>query len=240
MSPLNLSVTARYAAMSDVSVPRYIEEVYWWAYVRPWAVRLLDRSWLINLYLCGQYKRLYDAVLREFGSAVGGKTLQISCCYGELPPRLLERISRRGGMLDIVDILPIQLENLKRKLPNGAPIRFHCMNAAALAFSDASYDRVLLFFLLHEEPQEYREKTVREALRVLKPGGEIIIVDYGVPRAWHPLRYLLLPFLGWLEPTAKIMWSRELRDILPELFSERSWRKVSYFGGLYQVLVGGR
>ncbi len=222
---------------AGAAIPGYLEEVYWWAYVRPSAVRFFDRPWLINLILFGKYRTLRDQVLKEFGSAVSGKTLQISCCYGELTPRLFERVTRGSGVLDVIDVLPIQLENLKRKLPQGAPAALHQMDAAALEFPDASYDQVLIFFLLHEEPQQYREKTVREALRILKPGGKIIIADYGVPSRFHPLRYLLLPFLGWLEPTAKEMWNRELADILPNEIRGRVWRKTSYFGGLYQMLV---
>lgn len=218
------------------AIPRYLEDVYWWAYVRPTAVRLLDRTWLVNLYLCGQYNRLCDAVLQEFVPAVG-KTLQVSCCYGNLTPRLFEHMSERIGTLDVVDVLPVQIENLKRKLPSKAAAALHIMDAAALRFPDDSFEQVLLFFLLHEQPQEYRERTVREALRVLKPGGTIIIVDYGTPSLWHPLRYLLVPFFGWLEPTAKNLWRRELADILPIEMAGRPWRKTSYFGGLYQVLV---
>ena len=222
---------------AGVAIPAYLETNYWWAYVRPRAVRLLDRPWLINLYLFGKYRTLRDEVLREFGPAIPGRTLQISCCYGELTPRLIQRVRRGGGTLDVIDVLPVQLVNLGRKLQQGISATLHQMDAAALDFPDASFDQVLLFFLLHEEPQEYREKTIREALRVLKPGGKIVIADYGAPSAWHPLRYLLLPLLGLIEPTAREMWSRELAAILPNEMHGRTWRKVSYLGGLYQMLV---
>ncbi|QQG37921.1 MAG: class I SAM-dependent methyltransferase [Candidatus Kaiserbacteria bacterium] len=217
--------------------PHYLEEVYWWAYVRPLAVRFWDRPWLINLILFGKYGTLRDRVLEEFGPVISGKTLQISCCYGELTPRLSARVQKGGGSLDVIDILPIQLENVKRKLSRDAAVQTFRMDAASLDFPTASYDQVLVFFLLHEEPQEYREKTMREALRILKPGGKIVIADYGVPRAWHPLRYILLPFLGFLEPTAWDLWRQELKDVLPHEMAGRSWRKTSYFGGLYQMLV---
>lgn len=218
-------------------VPPYLEDVYWWAYVRPWAVRLLDRPWLINLYLYGWYRKLKEATLEEFGASIPGRTLQVSCCYGELTPSLAARIMQSGGKLDVIDILPIQLGNLRRKLPEGSPVTMHTMDAASLDFPPHTFDRVLLFFLLHEEPQEYREATLREALRVLKPGGTAIIVDYGVPSAWHPLRYVLLPFLGWLEPTASDLWKRELRNVLPREMAGRRWMRTPYFGGLYQMLV---
>jgi len=223
--------------LAGAVIPVYLKKHYWWAYVRPWAVRFWDRPWLINLILFGKYTTLRDQVLREFGHSISGKTLQMSCCYGELTPRLFEHVKKGGGALDIVDVLPVQLENVKRKLPHDAAARILPMDAASLNFSDASYDQVLLFFLLHEEPQEYRERTMREALRVLKPGGKIIIADYGAPSRFHPLRYLLLPLLGFIEPTARDLWNRELTDLLKDEMAGRSWRKTSYFGGLYQMLV---
>lgn len=221
----------------SATIPEYLEDVYWWAYVRPLSVRLLDRPWLINLYLFGWYRKLKDATFAEFGHSLRGRTLQISCCYGELTPTLAARVAQSGGTLDVVDILPIQLENLARKLPQQAPVRLLMMDAAALDLPTAYYDRVLLFFLLHEQPQEYREATLREALRVLKPGGTIIIADYGAPSPWHPLRYTLLPFLRWLEPNARDLWQKELSEVLPQQMAGRAWRKESYFGGLYQMLT---
>ena len=148
-------------AETAIKIPAYLEDTYWWAYVRPTAVRFLDRPWLINLYLFGKYRRLRDEVLKEFGCAISGKTLQISCCYGELTPRLLECVIRGGGTLDVIDVLPIQLENLNSKLPRKTLATLHRMDAASLAFPDAAFGQVLLFFLLHEEPPEYLEKTNR-------------------------------------------------------------------------------
>lgn len=200
-------------------------------------MRFWDRAGLINLILFGKYAALRNAVLEEFGSVVPGRSLQISCCYGALTPRLAERVKRGGGELTVIDVLPVQLENLQGKLSPAASVRTLCMNAAELDLPDASFDHVLVFFLLHEQPQDYRERTMREALRVLKPSGKIIVADYGRPSRWNPLRYLLLPFLGLVEPSARALWRCELADILPRQFGTLSWSKTSYFGGLYQVLV---
>ncbi len=221
----------------EASIPTYLKERYWWAYLRPSAVRFWDRPWLVNSILFGKYGTLRDAVLDELGVALPGRTLQVSCCYGELTPRLFERVKKGAGELDVIDVAPIQLENAKRKLPHDPSIRLLNMDAASLGLPDASYDRVVLFFLLHEQPQEYREKTMREALRVLKPDGTIIIADYGVSSRLHPLRFLLLPFLGIIEPTARALWARELPDILSREMAGRKWRMKRYFGGLYQVLA---
>ena len=217
-------------------VPSYLEEHYWWAYVRPWSTGLLDRQWLINIALCGYYERLVGATLEEFGSDLSGKTLQISCCYGDLTPQLGERIAKVGGELDVIDILPVQLENLRHKL-RGEHARLFQMDSSALAFPDGTYDRALIYFLLHEQPQEVREKTAAEAFRVLKPGGKLVIVDYGKPSARHPLRYLLLPLLGVVEPFAIPLWNHELSEVLPHQLGHHACVKQSYFGELYQAVV---
>ena len=44
-------------------IPRYLQDVYWWAYVHPNAVRVFERQWLVNAILWGNYARLRDAAL---------------------------------------------------------------------------------------------------------------------------------------------------------------------------------
>ena len=41
-------------------IPRYLESVYWWAYVHPRAVDVFEREWLVNAILFGHYARLRD------------------------------------------------------------------------------------------------------------------------------------------------------------------------------------
>ena len=138
--------------------------------------------------------------------------------------------------MDVVDVLAVQLRNLRGKLPKNAPVRLLAMDATALELPDASYENCLVFFLLHEQPRLWREHTLREVLRVVKPGGKIVIVDYARPRWWHPLRYLWRPLLAKLEPFALDLWSEEIAVWLPRSSAVRS-RKQLFFGGLYQMLV---
>jgi ubiquinone/menaquinone biosynthesis C-methylase UbiE len=217
--------------------PDYLDTFYWWAYVEPRAVRFFERDWLINLILCGNYKKLCNAALSAFGDKLPGRTLQMTCCYGDLTPHLAERVAAGQGTLDVIDIMPVQLDNLARKLTPEAPATLHRMDSRAMDFADGEFDRVLLFFLLHEQPQNSRERSLQEALRVLKPGGKLVIVDYGRPKRWHPLRYLLLPFLRFLEPFAVPLWREELTSLLARHFRGCVWHKTAYFGGLYQEIT---
>jgi ubiquinone/menaquinone biosynthesis C-methylase UbiE len=219
----------------NIRIPYYLTTHYWWAYVHPRAVWFFERQWLVNLILWGNYKRLRNAAIAELGDVLPGCTLQVACAYGDLTSKLVGRIAD-GGRIDIVDVLPMQLENLRRKLPSRAPARLLAMDSADLNLPDASYDRALLFFLLHEQPISHRERTLSEVFRVVRPGGKIVIVDYALPRWWHPLRYLWRPLLAALEPFALDLWRHEIAHWLPAT-ARTGWRKQSFFGGLYQKIV---
>lgn len=217
-------------------IPDYLNAHYWWAYIHPRAVQIFERQWLVNLILWGNYARLRDAALAELGETLPGTTLQVACVYGDLTNRLIERARTGGGAIDVVDILPIQLSNLRRKLPAGAPARLLKMDSATLKLPDARYDRALIFFLLHEQPRSWRDKTLREVLRVVKPGGKIVIIDYARPRWWHPLRYLFPILLARLEPFALDLWREDIASWLPQVGAQ-SLRRRRFFGGLYQMVT---
>lgn len=217
-------------------IPKYLEQVYWWAYVHPKAVHVFEREWLVNLILFGNYGRLRDAALAELGETVTGQTLQVACVYGNLTPRLARRLAP-GASLDVVDILPVQLKNLAAKLPVDDRIVLLQGDSSSLACPDACYDQVLLFFLLHEQPEAVRRATLAQALRVVRPGGKIVIVDYHLPRPWHPLRLLMTGVFRKLEPYAMDLWEHEVQDFLPSDVRPASITKQTYYGGLYQKLV---
>ena len=141
------------------------------------------------------------------------------------------------GRLDVVDVLPIQLDNLARKLPRDAPVELVHGDSAALPAPSASYDRALLFFLLHEQPEEVRRKTIAEALRVVKPGGRLVIVDYHRPSLFNPLYWPMVGVLRTLEPFALDLWRHEIVEWFPEGSRVSSLVKKTSFGGLYQLLT---
>ena len=219
------------------TTPRYLETVYWWAYVHPRSIWVFERQWLVNAILFGNYARLRDGALNALGKRLPGLTLQIACAYGDFTNRLGQRVPAGEGRLDVVDVIPAQIMNLRDKLSAEVPARTLLMDSADLDLPDARYDRAVLFFLLHEQPEAWRRKTLAEALRVVRPGGRIVIIEYAKPRWWHPLRCLLRPVLSRLEPFALDLWRAEITTFLPPSATFRAIRRRTFFGGLYQEVV---
>lgn len=231
----------------DRVVPRYLVQTYWWAYGHPLAVRVFERQWLVNLILWGNFRRLRDAAIAALGGRLRGRTLQISCVYGDLTRRIAARLAR-GAQLHVIDVLHIQLDNLARKLPrrllerrgpNGRDppaVELFQADSSAFDFHAASYDRALLFFLLHEQPAEVRRRTLAEALRIVKPGGRIVIVDYHRPHRLNPLYWMMAGVFRALEPYALDLWRDEIASWLPAGSRPIVVQKRTFFGGLYQLM----
>jgi ubiquinone/menaquinone biosynthesis C-methylase UbiE len=223
-------------SLFQIAIPRYLEETYWWAYVHPKAVTIFEKQWIVNLILLGNFARLRDAALDELGQEIDGRILQIACVYGDFSVKLAERLTRNSS-LDIVDVLPVQLENARRKIPKTASVQILQRDSARLNFPDACYDKTILFFLLHEMPLATREKTLREAYRVLKPGGKLVITEYHQPARLNPLRYLYPLMFKLLEPFALETWNVNFSEWFQKEFDPANIEKETFFGGLYQKMV---
>ncbi len=223
-------------SFQSAAVPAYLEQAYWWAYMHPNGVQLFERDWLVSAILFGNYGRLREAALDALGVPVAGHILQLACVYGNLTNRLLARLEA-SARLDVVDVLPIQLQNLAAKLPADPRVTLLHGDSSRLACADARYDQVLLYFLLHEQPGNVRCATLAEALRVVKPGGRVVIVDYHRPARWHPVRPVLRLVFRHLEPYAMDLWREDLLAFMPTAVPRAVLQHRTFFGGLYQMLV---
>ena len=224
-------------SLSTPSIPGYLEETYWWAYLRPRAIWMFEREWLVNLILWGNMARLTQAVINEMDCGHGDAVLQVACVYGDFSNLLATHLQLNSSRLSLVDIAPIQLNNARSKLSHHSNVDLHHQDSSALHFADGCFARTVVFFLLHEQPEDVRRKTITEAIRVTRPGGKLVFVDYHGPKRSNPLRYMMKPVLHWLEPFALDLWRTELPDYLPKDIPPERIRSQFYCGGLYQKIV---
>lgn len=224
-------------ATARTGPPAYLLERYWWAYAHPNSVRVFEREWLIDAILFGNYNRLRRATVEALGPDYSGRTLQVACAYGSFTPELAQRVGAADGSLDVVDALPVQIANVRRKAAAHPCVRATLMDSATLDFPAGGFDRAVMFMLLHEQPEEWRRRSIAEAARVLRPGGRLVVTDYARPDWRHPLRYLLPPMLALLEPFALALWQRPIDSFFAGTPLRLAAARRTFFGGLYQLVV---
>ena len=228
---------ATVVAKTPPPIPDYLQDTYWWAYVHPKSVWVFEREWLVNLILWGNMNRLTCAVLDELDLQPNSSVLQVACVYGDFSNRLASHLGQSQSSLSIVDIAPVQIDNIKKKVAVHDNISVHQQDSTCMSFPNDSFDETVVFFLLHEQPEEARRKTVAEAIRVTRPGGRVIFVDYHGPKRSNPMRYVMKPVLALLEPFAMDLWRDELPAFMPAEINPEQISSDFYFGGLYQKVV---
>ena len=219
------------------SIPDYLQDTYWWAYVHPKSVWVFEREWLVNLILWGNMNKLTCAVLDELNLQSDSSVLQVACVYGDFSNRLASHLGQTQSRLSVVDVAPIQIDNIKKKVAAHSNVSIHLQDSTCMSFPSDNFDETVVFFLLHEQPEEARRKTITEAIRVTRPGGRIIFVDYHGPNRSNPMRYVMKPILALLEPFAMDLWREELPAFMPAGINPDQISSSFYFSGLYQKVV---
>jgi len=222
------------AADSPVAIPDYLRRTYGWAYLDPRTLRLLDHELVVDAILWGNYRRLVRAACAEFRP--GEQVLQAASVYGSQPAKLADRLGPTGR-LEVIDVSPLQVEHLRRKLASRANVSVRLADASAPG--SQARDAVCCFFLLHEMPDSYKRRVVGALLACVKPGGRAVFVDYAAPRWYHPLRGVMMLVNRFLEPYAASLWRHPIAGFADEAACFR-WRERRLFLGLYQVVVAER
>ena len=215
-------------------IPAYLRETYHWAYLSRLGRTVFDRPFMVSAILWGNARRLMDEAAAEFGP--GGRVLQTACVYGDFSVRLAEQVGPEGR-LEVIDVAPMQVANCRRKLAAYPQVKLRVADTAS--HEGEGYDGVCCFFLLHEVPEDYKQRIVDRVLDSLRPGGKAVFVDYHAPRHWHPLRGFMALVFRLLEPFALMLWRREIASYATRA-TDYNWRKHTYFGGLYQKTVAVR
>jgi ubiquinone/menaquinone biosynthesis C-methylase UbiE len=110
---------------------------------------------------------------------------------------------------------PRILEQARRKAASaGQDVAFDEGMSYALPYEDASFDRVVSSLFFHHLVLADKERTIGEIARVLRPGGELHVADWGEPRsAWQKAGAVAIRRFDGDAPTRDNLAGR-----LPELF----------------------
>jgi len=124
---------------------------------------------------------LFKSQLIASANLAGLDTLDLGCGTGTLTlmPRRTNPEAKVVGLDADAEILVRARAKAARI---GLAIPWVQGHADRLPHPEASFDRVLICLVLHHLDPETRYRSLREALRVLRPGGEVHIADFGPPR----------------------------------------------------------
>lgn len=137
---------------------------------------------LLFLLTRGRDHAYRKEVLDLAGVATGHHVLDVGCGTGT---QTIEAVRRTGpdGSVVGVDVSPKMLAAARRKVErHGLSITLQQADAAALPFDDSRFDIVTITTVLHMVPCRRHQLCLREAARVLKCGGRLLVIDYaGAP-----------------------------------------------------------
>lgn len=161
----------------------------------------------ITLPISGLRKRVVDVASPKKGSRI----LDVATGTGGQA----FAFARRGHDVVGVDLTGAMLEVAERKNKYG--VKFKVADATRLQFRKNSFDVSCVSFALHDMPLSVREKVLREMVRVTKPKGTIMIVDYALPRN-AIARFLVYHFVSLYERFYYLEFIRsDLKVLLEEL-----------------------
>lgn len=130
---------------------------------------------VLELNFVAQKQLIKETIGKNSGNK---KVLDIGCGTGAFA-RLFDKNNYCG-----IDIFPEYIKYAKKNTSHN----FEVMDAISLKFPDAHFDRALIMAVLHHLNDEDSAKVIREAKRVLKPNGQILIVeDAKIPRLENAL-----------------------------------------------------
>ena len=131
----------------------------------------LAERWLVNNPARALVQRFHEVpLLRRLGGIVeSGQVLEVGCGRGVGLPLLLTQF--KALQVIGIDIDPEQVRRAKNGLRDRYKERIdlHVASVERLPFSDARFDAVFDFGILHHVPAW--QSAVAEIARVLKPGG---------------------------------------------------------------------
>ena len=156
------------------------------------------------------------------------RVLDLGCGTGTLTVMVKRR--QPGAEIVGIDPDPEMLDRARSKAGRaGVEIAFDQGFASGLPYLDGSFDRVLASMMTHHLAPDAKRQAFTEVLRVLRPGGQFHLVDFGPPRS-SAMR-LLAAIMSRLEETEDNFAGR-----LPGLLAEVGFQGVRETGSVTTLL----
>ena len=159
-----------------------------------------------DLMSVGVHRLWKDKLVQYMDPQTGYKVIDIAGGSGDISLRILKQMAKRSrhiGELWITDINDQMLSEGQKKLVNHGLIdaaNWACANSECLPFPDNFFDQYVVSFGLRNFSD--KEQALREAYRVLKPGGKFFCLEFSkviipvLQNLYHQYAFRIIPFIG--------------------------------------------
>lgn len=127
------------------------------------------------------YFRNYESSPRKAVlESIGKQDKVLDVCTGTAANAIRIAERRPGSKIVGIDIskdmLHVAQEKIRKKHIEN--VKLYSMDATNMKFKDKCFDKVILSLVLHELDESLAEKILKEAMRVLKDDGKIIVAEW--------------------------------------------------------------
>ncbi|MDO5320979.1 MAG: bifunctional demethylmenaquinone methyltransferase/2-methoxy-6-polyprenyl-1,4-benzoquinol methylase UbiE [Bacteroidia bacterium] len=137
----------------------------------------LNHLMSLNMDKLWRRRALQKIVIKDKSQQI----LDIACGTGDFSIAIAES-ANPSTKIEGIDISEGMLEVMRNKLSEkglDGRVSARLGDSEALPYGDGSFDRVTIAFGIRNF--EHREKALEEILRVLKPGGRLVILELSIP-----------------------------------------------------------
>ena len=204
---------------------------------------------LMNDLMSGGIHRLWKAYTIEMsGVRPGHKVLDIAGGTGDLAARF-SRLTGDKGLVVLADINRSMLNVGRDRLTDrgvAGNLVFAQADAQMLPFADNSFDCITIAFGLRNVTE--KETALASMLRVLKPGGRLLVLEFSKPvnpafaRVYDLYSFKILPRIGRLVAgdEASYRYLAESIRVHPDQDTLKTMMESAGFAGVeYHNLTGG-
>jgi ubiquinone/menaquinone biosynthesis C-methylase UbiE len=161
----------------------------------------------MNKITLGRERVLREKTVSMAGVKPGDSVLEVGCGTGSLTLAAKRRAGPSGRVFGI-DVIPGMIEYSRNKAAQaGEEVNFQAGNINEIPFPANQFDVVMCSFMIFHMSEAVRRKGIAEIFRVLKPQGQLLILDMALPAQPIP-RAIARMLMG-------DMFQHDLQELIP-------------------------